>query len=85
MAVQLAAFKEMQAAIGFIASNGLARRAEVYLVEEQSGGNLFAVVLGTYPSRAAAVQAINTLPATLKTTQPWPRSLKGLRRISVPR
>ncbi|NKC15760.1 MAG: AAA family ATPase [Gammaproteobacteria bacterium] len=82
--IQLVAFREMQDAISFIGEHQLAPYARVYIVADAGGADLFAVIVGRFATRKAAADAIAQLPASLKATDPWPRTLQGLRLIGIP-
>lgn len=49
-----------------------------YFVKRHDGKPLYVVTYGSYPSRSAAVAAINSLPAALKSGKPWVRSLASV-------
>jgi type II secretory pathway predicted ATPase ExeA len=66
---------------GFLASAAKAADADsirVYMVESR-GIMRLGVIYGEYPSRAAATQALNDLPAALKVFGPYPRQVRRLR------
>ena len=54
----------------------------VKLLHQQSESNTkaswYVLMYGVYPSRQAALEARDTLPAKGRKNKPWPRSLKSV-------
>ncbi len=76
--LQLFGVRERAAAERFRAQRGISAQSAV-LTSSLNGKPLYLVVYGFYPTRAAAVAALGKLPAPLKGTKPWARSLGSLR------
>lgn len=45
---------------------------------EYKGGDWYVLVQGDYPNLKAALAAVNTLPAALRTSKPWPRTFASI-------
>jgi DamX protein len=75
--IQLLGARDRDAGEAFIARHGLGDQARV--VTSQYRGRPWQVVIhGSYPSRAAAVEAMERLPADLRRGGPWPRTFASL-------
>ena len=77
--LQLFGSREQAAARRFIAAHQLDSAAAVFELEHQ-GGPWFVVVTGMFASRDAARAAAASLPASLRATGAWPRTVATLRK-----
>ncbi len=75
--VQLTGTREHQAALDFIRTHRLGAEAAVFRTL-LSGKDWYVVVLGSYPSRDAAIAAIARLPPALRRHGPWARALQSV-------
>jgi DamX protein len=62
----------------FINSTGEPERF-AYFVTRRGSAIWYVLTAGRYPSRDAAVAAINALPPSLADTKPWARSVESIR------
>ena len=76
--MQLLGLSDRAKAERFVRERGIAAQASI-LTTRLNGRPFFLIVYGAYPTRAAAVAAMGQLPAKLKDTQPWVRSVGSLR------
>lgn len=76
--LQLLGLSDRAKAERFVRERGIAARASI-LTTQLNGRPFFLIVYGAYPTRAAAVAAMGQLPAKLKDTKPWARSVGSLR------
>lgn len=75
-ALQLAASSDSVALKKLAATNGLQAKSKIY--KNQSTGK-YVLVYGEFVSSSAAKAAVAHLPASLKNTQPWPKSYTQIR------
>lgn len=76
--LQLLGLSDRAKAERFVRERGIAAQSSI-LTTQLNGRPFFLIVYGSYPSRSAAVAASRQLPATLKDTKPWARSVGSLR------
>ncbi len=76
--LQLFGVRERGAAQRFVAHHGIAERS-VLLSSTLNGKPWYLVTYGYFPNRTAALAAAATLPAPLRATHPWARSIGSLR------
>ena len=76
--LQLFGVRERGAAQRFVTQHGIAERS-VLLSSTLNGKPWYLVTYGYFPSRTAALAAVATLPAPLRATHPWARSIGSLR------
>ncbi len=76
--IQLFGVRDRAAAERFIRSAGLSDKAAVFDLEHEAAP-WYVVALGHFPDRAAARAAIAALPAPLRASGPWARSVASLR------
>ena len=72
--IQLSSSRRAKSARDFIRRHYLDSGA-VYTAVESKGATWYAVFYGAYSSRAAALAAVNALPADLQAGEPWVRSI----------
>ena len=77
--IQLFGVRERGSAERFIATNSLSEKATIFDLEHE-GAEWHVVVLGLYPDREHAIQAINALTRSLQRTGPWARPVGSLRK-----
>ncbi|MGH8584483.1 MAG: SPOR domain-containing protein, partial [Gammaproteobacteria bacterium] len=82
--LQIFASRNQGALAGLVKRHGLTQRAAI-VATDRSGAVWYVAVLGPYPSRQAAQAAAGGLPAELRRSQPWARSIGELQRVAVPR
>ncbi len=82
--LQIFASRNQGALAGLVKRHGLTERAAI-VATARSGAVWYVAVLGPYPSRQAAQAAAGGLPAELRRSQPWVRSIKELRVAAVSR
>jgi len=78
-AVQLMAM-DQEAVTGFVTKNGLADQV-VYFRTRSSGQELYAALLGSFPSRQQALAAGHELSRQTKGVRPWVRSLASVQQV----
>ena len=76
--IQLVATTNKQAIAPFIVQNGLNINQINYIEFNKSGKTWHAATIGKFTSKQAARNALNNLPAQLKTYQPWIRKMQTL-------
>ena len=76
--IQLFGVRERGSAERFIATNSLSEKATIFDLKHE-GAAWHVVVLGLYPDREHAIQAINALTESLQGTGPWARPVRSLR------
>jgi DamX protein len=76
--LQLLGLSDRAKAERFVRERGIAAQASI-VTTQLNGRPFHLIVYGAYPTRAAAVAAMGRLPATLKDTKPWARSVGSLR------
>ena len=76
--LQLFGVRERGAAQRFVAQHGIAEHS-VLLSSTLNGKPWYLVTYGYFPNRTAALAAAATLPAPLRATHPWARSIGSLR------
>ncbi len=76
--LQLLGLSDRAKAERFVRERGITAQASIVTIQ-LNGRPLHLIVYGAYPTRAAAVAAMGRLPATLKDTKPWARSVGSLR------
>ncbi len=76
--VQLFGVRDRSAAERYRTRHGISQQSAV-LTGSLNGKPWYVVVYGYYPNRAAALTAMARLPAPLRATKPWARSIGSLR------
>jgi DamX protein len=76
--LQLMGSYSLEGIEAFISSTGEPERF-AYFVTRRGSAIWYVLTAGRYPSRDAAVAAINALPPSLADTKPWARSVESIR------
>lgn len=73
--VQIVGTRTQSNAEGLVKQHGNGFR---YFVKQHQGKPLYVVTYGSFPTRQAALQAIGSLPASLREGKPWARSVASV-------
>ena len=76
--VQILGSSNETAVLHFIHKQGIESRA-AYYATLRNGQPWFSVIYGSFPSRAAARQAVQALPPSMRNDSPWLRSFSDIR------
>jgi len=76
--LQLLGSRSEKSVVRFIEDNRLDLRQTAYYQGNFKDSEWFVLLYGLYPSRNAALEARERLPAALRKGKPWPRSLESV-------
>ena len=76
--LQLLGSRNEKSVTRFIEDNRLDLRQTSYYRGKFKDSEWFVLLYGLYPSRSAALEARERLPAALRKSKPWPRSLESV-------
>jgi DamX protein len=76
--LQLLGSRNEKSMADYIRRNRLDEHKAAYYRGHYRGAGWYVLMYGVYPSRQAALEARDTLPAKVRKNKPWPRSLKSV-------
>jgi DamX protein len=76
--LQLLGSRNQKSVVRFIEEHNLDPSKTAYYQGSFKDSEWFVLLYGLYPSREAAIEASQALPAALRKNKPWPRSLESV-------
>jgi DamX protein len=76
--LQLLGSRNEKSMADYIRRNRLDEHKAAYYRGHYRGADWYVLMYGVYPSRQAALEDRDTLPAKVRKNKPWPRSLKSV-------
>jgi DamX protein len=76
--LQLVGSRNEESIAGYIRRHKLDEQKTAYYRGQYQGAAWYVLMYGVYPTKKAALEGRDTLPARIRKAKPWPRSLKSV-------